>query len=100
MTWSVAAKSNSMEGAYYEDAGSVKDFRSKPQSQTLYARKSARAEDSMTFVRRRVNPMAVRNRKAVNATPRSVDDSGDDAAAGYACKSNQHQYTNCSKRGS
>ena len=44
--------------------------------------KRARPEDSMTFVRRNTNPMNVRKRKAVSATPRSVDDNGDSAAAG------------------
>lgn len=36
----------------------------------------------MTFVRRRPNPMKVRKIKLVKATPSSVEDSGDAAAAG------------------
>jgi len=38
----------------------------------------------MMFVLRRAKPMTVRKTKAVNATPRSVDDNGVEAAAGYA----------------
>lgn len=49
---------------------------------------TASPDDSMMFVRRRTKPMIVRNRKAVIATPRSVDDSGDVAAAGYDYNSN------------
>jgi hypothetical protein len=45
--------------------------------------KTARPEDSMMFVRRTTNPMSVKNKKAVIATPRSVEDIGDDAAVGY-----------------
>ena len=35
------------------------------------------------FVRRTTNPISVKNKKAVIATPSSVDDSGEDAAVGY-----------------
>jgi hypothetical protein len=45
--------------------------------------KTARPEDSMMFVRRTTNPMSVKNKKAVIATPSSVDDIGEDAAVGY-----------------
>jgi hypothetical protein len=45
--------------------------------------KTARPEDSMMFVRRATNPMSVKNKKAVIATPSSVDDIGEDAADGY-----------------
>ena len=68
---------------YYDDAGSVKDFLSKPQSQKLYAMNSARPEDSIIFVRRTTKPMTVKNRKAVMATPNSVEERGDEAAVGY-----------------
>ena len=69
---------------YYDDDGSEKDFWSKPQSQTLYAMKRASPEDSIIFVLRNPKPMKVRKRNAVNATPKSVDASGEEAAAGYA----------------
>jgi hypothetical protein len=42
----------------------------------------ARLEDSMVLVRRNQNPMHVRNRKVVIATPKRVDDKGDEAAEG------------------
>ena len=61
----------------------MKAFWSKPHSHTLYAMNTASPDDSMMFVRRRTKPMVVKNKKAVIATPRSVDDSGDVAAAGY-----------------
>jgi hypothetical protein len=44
--------------------------------------KRAREDDSMIFVLLRTNPMMVRNRNAVNATPSKVEDSGVEAAAG------------------
>ena len=56
---------------------------SKPQSQKLYAMNSARPDDSMIFVRRTIKPMTVKNRKAVIATPNSVEERGDEAAVGY-----------------
>lgn len=56
---------------------------SKPHNQILYARNSAIADDSMTFVRLRLNPMKVRKTNAVKAEPSSVAESGDAAAAGY-----------------
>lgn len=68
-------------GAYEED-GSVKDFWSKPHSQTLYAMNTARPADSMMLVRRTTRPIMLRKRKAVIATPRRVDDKGEDAAVG------------------
>lgn len=37
----------------------------------------------MVLVRRNQNPMHVRNRKVVIATPKRVDDKGDEAAEGY-----------------
>jgi hypothetical protein len=43
---------------------------------------NASPEDSMTFVRRKPNPMKVRKTNAVNAAPSSVADKGDMAAAG------------------
>jgi hypothetical protein len=67
---------------YYEDEGSENDFLSKPQSHTLYAINSASPDDSIILVRRRTKPMNVKNTKDVNATPSSVDVSGDDAAEG------------------
>jgi hypothetical protein len=36
------------------------------------------------FVRLSTNPINVKKTNAVRATPRSVDDKGDDAALGYA----------------
>lgn len=45
--------------------------------------KTARPDDSMMFVRRTTNPMIVKNKKAVIATPSSVEDNGEDAADGY-----------------
>lgn len=45
------------------------------------------------FVRRRRNPITVRNKKAVNATPNSVEESGDVAAAGYACVTEDERVT-------
>lgn len=72
---------------HYEDAASrkVTGFSAKPpQSQTLYATNRLRAEDSMILVLLKTNPINVRNTRAVSATPRSVDESGEDAAAGYA----------------
>jgi len=44
--------------------------------------KRARPEDSTMFVRRKTKPINVRKKKAVSATPKSVDDSGVEAAAG------------------
>jgi hypothetical protein len=44
---------------------------------------TASPDDSIMFVRRMTKPMIVRNKKAVMATPSSVDDKGDDAAVGY-----------------
>lgn len=35
------------------------------------------------FVRRKKNPMKVRNKSAVMATPRNVEESGEAAAVGY-----------------
>jgi hypothetical protein len=55
---------------------------SKPHSQTLYAMKAASPEDSIMFVRLKTKPMKVRKRKAVMATPKRVEERGDDAAAG------------------
>jgi hypothetical protein len=43
----------------------------------------------MMFVRRNAKPMNVRKTNAVKATPSSVEDSGDEAAAGYALKFDQ-----------
>jgi len=37
----------------------------------------------MIFVRRDTNPMNVKKTNAVSATPRRVDDNGDEAALGY-----------------
>jgi hypothetical protein len=48
----------------------------------LYAIKTASPEDSIIFVRLRKKPMIVRKRKAVTATPKRVEERGDDAAAG------------------
>lgn len=45
--------------------------------------KRANPEDSMILVLLKAKPMTVRKRNAVKATPRSVDDKGDAAAAGY-----------------
>ena len=45
--------------------------------------KTARPEDSIMFVRLTTNPMSVKNKKAVIATPSRVDDIGEDAAVGY-----------------
>lgn len=61
----------------------MNDFWSKPHSQTLYAMKTKSPDDSMIFVRRTTKPIMVRNRKAVIATPRRVEDKGDEAAVGY-----------------
>jgi hypothetical protein len=77
-----------MKQSYREDRGSDNDSGSNPQSQTLYAKKSARQEDSMTFVRRNPNPMNVKNMNAVNATPRSVEVKGLVAADPYDYESN------------
>lgn len=44
----------------------------------------ARADDSMMLVRLNTNPIKVRNTRAVRATPRSVEDNGEDAVVGYA----------------
>lgn len=55
---------------------------SKPQSHILYARTRDNADDSMTFVRRMLNPMRVRKTNAVNAAPRRVEDRGELAAEG------------------
>ena len=44
--------------------------------------KTASPEDSIIFVRLKTKPMKVRKRKAVMATPKRVDERGDDAAAG------------------
>jgi hypothetical protein len=44
---------------------------------------NARLDDSMVLVRRSQNPMHVRKRKVVIATPKRVDDKGDEAADGY-----------------
>jgi hypothetical protein len=68
---------------YYDEAGSVKDFLSNPHSQKLYAMNKASPDGSMICIRRPTNPMTVRNTKAVIATPKSVDDRGDEAASGY-----------------
>lgn len=46
--------------------------------------KRANPDDSMIFVRRNPKPMKVRKMKAVKATPKRVDDNGEEAAAGYA----------------
>lgn len=67
---------------YYDDDGSEKEVWSKPHSHTLYAMKSASPEDSIIFVLRNPKPMKVKKTKAVKATPRRVEDSGDEAAAG------------------
>jgi hypothetical protein len=69
---------------HYEDAGSENDCWSNPQSHKLYAMNMARQEDSMGFVLRNAKPMIVRKKKEVNAIPKSMADSGDDAAAGNA----------------
>lgn len=61
----------------------MNDCWSKPHSQTLYAIKAASPEDSMMFVRRNTKPMKVKNKKAVTAAPRRVEDRGEAAAAGY-----------------
>jgi len=45
--------------------------------------KTKSPDDSMIFVRRTTKPIMVRNRKAVIATPRRVEDKGDEAAVGY-----------------
>lgn len=45
--------------------------------------KRASPDDSMMFVRRNPKPMKVKKMNAVKATPSRVDDSGDEAAAGY-----------------
>ena len=58
------------------------DPTSNPQSQILYAKNNANADDSMTFVRRRLNPMRVKKTKAVTAAPSNVDDRGDVATEG------------------
>ena len=44
--------------------------------------KSAIPDDSMMFVRRTTNPMMVRKKREVIATPNSVADRGVEAAAG------------------
>lgn len=68
---------------HYAAAGSQLDNWSNPQSHTLYARNNARHDDSITLVRRTTKPIKVRKMKAVRATPRSVEERGEDAAAGY-----------------
>ena len=40
----------------------------------------------MTLVRRKLNPIKVRNKKAVREAPRSVDDNGDVATERYDCE--------------
>ena len=52
-----------------------------PQSQRLYAKNSAKHDDSITFVLLNANPMPVRKRKAVNADPSNVAVNGEAAAA-------------------
>jgi len=44
--------------------------------------KVARPEDSMMFVLLKTKPMKVRKRNAVIATPKRVEERGDEAAAG------------------
>ena len=63
----------------------MNEFWSKPQSQTLYAMNNAREDDSMMLVLRSANPITVKKRNAVSATPSRVDDRGDEAAVGYDC---------------
>ena len=60
----------------------MNDFLSKPHSQILYAIKMESPDDSMMLVLLITNPMKVRKTKAVMATPRRVEDNGDEAAAG------------------
>jgi hypothetical protein len=79
----VRSKVSISHPTYYDEAGSVKDFLSKPHSQKLYAMNNASPGGSIMCIRRPTNPMTVRNKKAVMATPKSVDDRGDEAAAGY-----------------
>lgn len=82
----------------------------KPHNQTLYAIKSAIPDDSMTFVLhglderiydrderkaylRSTKPMHERKKKEQSAAPRSVDASGEDAAAGYETTIHQAEET-------
>jgi len=44
---------------------------------------NASPDGSIICIRRPTNPITVRNTKAVMATPKRVDDRGDEAASGY-----------------
>lgn len=67
---------------YYEEEGPEIEPTSKPHNHMLYARNRANADDSITFVRRMLNPIAVRKKNAVTVIPSKVEDSGEVATEG------------------